>query len=279
MSDINTSDNIECLVFRLYGVMASWGNASAVGEERHSDSYPSKSAILGLLGAACGVKRDDPKWNEIANSYSIITSSYVGRFIKDYHTIETVGGNNKFESRFEELKVGRENRKSNTTLSYREYRCDSISFVAIKTLRENPPYELSELLTALKRPKYVLYLGRKSCPLSQPLDPKIIHVEDIIDTLSECNFLSIEDPLKKISKGKNYEFKKNYGFNEYYEKYRAKWGCNSSMIISWEGDLSGWPGLKDTINAHDSIVRRDQILSRTAWTYTNRVEHRYFQDK
>ena len=38
--------------------MASWGEI-AVGENRHTASYPSKSAIIGLLGAALGIKRDD----------------------------------------------------------------------------------------------------------------------------------------------------------------------------------------------------------------------------
>ena len=46
------------LVMRLYAPLASWGEI-AVGEVRHSANYPSKSALLGLLGAALGVRRDD----------------------------------------------------------------------------------------------------------------------------------------------------------------------------------------------------------------------------
>ncbi|MCV6614557.1 MAG: CRISPR-associated protein Cas5, partial [Cellvibrionaceae bacterium] len=47
---------MDYLVFRLYGAMASWGQP-AVGETRHSGTYPSKSAVTGLLGAALGIKR------------------------------------------------------------------------------------------------------------------------------------------------------------------------------------------------------------------------------
>ena len=46
------------LVMRLYAPLASWGEI-AVGEMRHSATYPSKSALLGLLGAAMGVQRED----------------------------------------------------------------------------------------------------------------------------------------------------------------------------------------------------------------------------
>ncbi|MGL4603678.1 MAG: CRISPR-associated protein Cas5, partial [Iodobacter sp.] len=46
------------LVFRLYGAMASFGEI-AVGELRHSAAYPSRSALLGLLGAALGIARSN----------------------------------------------------------------------------------------------------------------------------------------------------------------------------------------------------------------------------
>src|SRR6266699_2816470 len=48
----------EYLVFRLYGPMCSWGDI-AVGEVRPSTMHPSKSAILGLVAAALGLKRPD----------------------------------------------------------------------------------------------------------------------------------------------------------------------------------------------------------------------------
>ena len=46
------------LVFRLYGPMCSWGDI-AVGEVRPSTVHPAKSAILGLIAAALGIKRPD----------------------------------------------------------------------------------------------------------------------------------------------------------------------------------------------------------------------------
>ena len=46
------------LIFRLYAPLASWGEA-AVGETRPTATYPGKGAVLGLLGAALGIRRDD----------------------------------------------------------------------------------------------------------------------------------------------------------------------------------------------------------------------------
>src|SRR6185295_12377864 len=46
------------LVFRLYGPLASWGEV-AVGEVRPSNLHPTRSALLGLLGAALGLRRSD----------------------------------------------------------------------------------------------------------------------------------------------------------------------------------------------------------------------------
>jgi len=51
------------LVFQLYGPLASWGDI-AVGETRPSALTPSRSAILGLLAAALGLKRPDTAKSE-----------------------------------------------------------------------------------------------------------------------------------------------------------------------------------------------------------------------
>lgn len=56
------------LVFRLYGPIVSWGNI-AVGEYRPSDSFPTKSAIIGLISASFGFDRsEDGKISELVDS-------------------------------------------------------------------------------------------------------------------------------------------------------------------------------------------------------------------
>ncbi len=61
----------EYLVFRLYAPLASWGEA-AVGESRPTATYPGRGAIIGLLGAALGVRRDD---DEGSAGYAIASAS------------------------------------------------------------------------------------------------------------------------------------------------------------------------------------------------------------
>ena len=59
----------DLVVFRLYGPMAAWGDI-AVGEERPSFSYPTKSGVFGLLAAALGIGREeDDRHRDLAESF------------------------------------------------------------------------------------------------------------------------------------------------------------------------------------------------------------------
>ncbi len=44
------------LLFQLAGPLASWGEI-AIGEDRHSAPYPGRSAVLGILASALGIRR------------------------------------------------------------------------------------------------------------------------------------------------------------------------------------------------------------------------------
>jgi CRISPR system Cascade subunit CasD len=57
------------LLFRLYGPLAAWGDI-AVGEYRPSFAHPGKSAIIGLLAAALGIRRDKEEQKSLAESCS-----------------------------------------------------------------------------------------------------------------------------------------------------------------------------------------------------------------
>ena len=49
---------MDFLVFQLQGPMAAWGD-TAVGEFRPSLDAPGLSSLVGLLGAALGLRRED----------------------------------------------------------------------------------------------------------------------------------------------------------------------------------------------------------------------------
>nr|WP_284509571.1 CRISPR-associated protein Cas5 [Salinivibrio costicola] len=66
------------LVFRLYGPLASWGEP-AVGGDRPTSAYPSRSAVLGLLGAALGIKRMIRYSFQVCNKVYVSASNSVYR--------------------------------------------------------------------------------------------------------------------------------------------------------------------------------------------------------
>ena len=161
------------LLFRLYGPLASWGEI-AVGEWRHSAFYPSKSSLLGLLGAALGLERSaESAHAALAQHYRFAVQLLsAGCVLRDYHTTQLPEPQRKVvhRSRRQELlqaaKVG-------TLLSQREYRCDALAVVALEALAE-APYRLEQLAQALRYPQFPLYLGRKSCPLAAPTGARVV---------------------------------------------------------------------------------------------------------
>ena len=164
---------MDFLLFRLYGALASWGEI-AVGETRHSASYPSKSAIIGLVGAALGVKRSHSvKQQQLQDGYHLAVEVYSGgNLLRDYQTTQVPDSVGKFSyrTRRDELVLGKP--RLGTILSTREYRTDAMALVAVKAL-PGAPFSLDEIKKHLLKPKFHLYLGRKSCPLAAPLHPHI----------------------------------------------------------------------------------------------------------
>jgi CRISPR system Cascade subunit CasD len=180
------------LVFQLYGDMASWGDI-AVGEQRPSHPYPTKSAILGLLCAAQGITRhEDAAMVQLnAEVKMAIQLFHRGHFLTDYHTIQAapqVALKKKAYTRKEELEAlsryqAAGSGNSGTILSSREYRMEAYYRVALHADRD----VLKALETALKEPVFVPYLGRKACPLALPMAPQVIYVDTFEMSFGEYN--------------------------------------------------------------------------------------------
>jgi CRISPR system Cascade subunit CasD len=159
------------LTATLYAPLASFGGL-AVGERRTSEIRPTRSAIIGLLGAALGLDRaDEAAQAALAAGYGFATQTLAaGRPMTDYHTAQMPGrkGNKRFATRAAELAVPKQD--LNTVLTSRDYRVDAMFNLAI-WVRENAPYTLDDIAAAFRHPHYTLSLGRKSCPIGLPLAP------------------------------------------------------------------------------------------------------------
>lgn len=165
------------LVFRCYGPMVSWGDI-AVGEHRRSYAQPSKSAILGLVAAALGIRRDEEeRLRKLYESFGFaVCVESEGLPLRDYHTIQTPSASTgPHRTRREELAVDPE--KLNTLLSSREYRCDALSLAALWSTAKTE-WSLENVHNALREPHFTLYFGRKSCPPAYPLHPLVIDAAD-----------------------------------------------------------------------------------------------------
>jgi len=242
------------LVFRLYGPMAAWGEI-AVGETRRIASYPSKSALLGLVSAALGIRRDEQeRLDKLTCSFTFgVKLISAGTLLKDYHTIQVPDSVGKFifRTRRDELVMGKD--PPGTIISTREYRTDSLSVVAVRRV-QTASYTLEELKMALMRPTFHLYLGRKSCPPSLPLCPQIISTNGIKHALDSAVFPPIfpdknntQDLADRMIKSKTIR---------YY----------------WEDDAGD-------MEPEQIFERFDQPLNRKRWQFSPRMENMFIESK
>lgn len=174
------------LTFVAAAPLASFGDV-APGERRGSAGRPTRSGLLGLVAAALGLERDDrAALAAVTEGYGLACAVLPGATpLLDYHTVQTPRGTdlNRFSrghgrppaTRAEELAAGRHD----TLLSRRDYWCDVVVLAALWA-RHGAPHDLETLAQALRHPRFALYLGRKSCPLMLPLNPRVETAEDAV---------------------------------------------------------------------------------------------------
>lgn len=240
------------LIFRLYGPMASWGDI-AVGEVRPSYTHPSKSAVLGFVAAALRVDRcqeDEHRALAVAYGFAVRVDS-MGVPMVDYHSAQVPpsgSGRNRrtFATRREEL-YGQSKDKLKTILSRRDYRMDAISTAALWARVEKPPYALTEIQRALEQPGYVLYLGRKSCPLALPVEAQVITSASLCEAFKAARFAAF-NALRFLKP-------------------------SGTPALYWED------GADAGIPSQHIFERRDVPLSRRRWQFDVRREHQAPADK
>lgn len=227
------------LVFQLHGPMASWG-VDAPGEVRHTQEWPTRSALLGLLAAALGIRRDDEARLTAFNRHYqfLLCASESPRWARDYHTVQMPKEvrNARYFSRRGELDNPA---LLSALISRRDYYSDAWWMIAVSAT-PGAPWPLSQLQAALKQPAFSLYLGRKSHSLALPLAPLLMQgraAEVLNDALRHYqNTLSL--------------------LNIQLPKLQPEcW---------WEGEHEG-------MSATKILRRRDQPLSRQQWLFGERT--------
>jgi CRISPR system Cascade subunit CasD len=161
----------EFLTFALYAPMASFG-APAVGERRGTFERPSRSALLGLIGACLGLDRvDEPAQAALSAGYGVaVRAESAGLLLADYHTAQMppTRRGRRFATRAEELAAD----DLSTVLSRRDYRTDAWHLAAVWAY-PGARWSLEAIAAAMRQPVFTPSLGRKSCPLGLPLAPAV----------------------------------------------------------------------------------------------------------
>lgn len=232
------------LVFVLHGPMAAFGGV-AVGERRGGEGRPTRSALLGLLAAARGIERDDAAMlAAVEHGYGVaVRVDAPGRPLEDYHTAQVPAARRgvRHATRREELDAP----DPQTILSRRDYRTDALHSVAVWA-RDIPPVPLDDLAEALRRPRFVLSIGRKSCPLGLPPAPVVVTAPD---ALAAIEARPVPEPEQLV---------------------RARLRARPSLLAT---DPDGMPETAtDAAAGRWTEMRRDAVASRARWQFALRPE-------
>jgi CRISPR system Cascade subunit CasD len=139
---------VKTILLKMAGPLQSWGTRSHF-ETRHTDFYPSKSAMIGLLSACLGYKRDRQEDITALNELDFaVRIDRQGNLLRDYHTARKYKPNGDFERTYV------------TNRYYLEYA------VFVVALGHTDTARMDTIEEAVKNPYFQPFMGRRSLPLT-----------------------------------------------------------------------------------------------------------------
>ena len=171
---------MKTILLKFTGPLQSYGTSSHF-ETRYTDYYPSKSAVIGLLAACLGYRRDEAEnLRELSKLKFAVRIDQDGTLLRDYHIARS----------YNEKGV-----ESKTYVTNRYYLEDALFVVALSGMDEL----IDTLIEAIKTPYFQPFMGRRSLPV--PVDFFLgVSTEDILDSLRNLPWQAA--PWYKKKKGK-----------------------------------------------------------------------------
>lgn len=127
--------------------MQAYGTGSHF-ETRHTDLYPSKSSVIGMLAASLGYRRHQSQSiNQLNDLDFAVRVDQAGSLLRDYHTARKYKRDGKFDR---------------TYVTHRYYLEDAIFVVGLAHEDER---WIDQLSTALQHPYFQPFMGRRALPL------------------------------------------------------------------------------------------------------------------
>ena len=142
---------VRTLLLTLAGPQQAWGSRSRFAT-RGTERAPTRSGVLGLVAAALGMDRTDPLDRLVAIRFGVRVDQ-PGTVERDFQTSRTLDG------------------KTSMPLSQRYYLADAVFVVG---LQSDDEALLEEIRTAIRRPHYPLFLGRRAFPPAGPVPVAIV---------------------------------------------------------------------------------------------------------
>lgn len=160
---------LKTIILKFSGPLQSWGTNSHF-ETRHTDSYPSKSAVIGLIAAALGYRRDENEKIKKLNQLDFgVRIDQPGQLLSDYHTARSFNNKGNLDR---------------TYVTNRYYLEDAIFLVAIGHCDDD---WIDEILGGLRSPYFQMCMGRRSLPVPMDFIFKITE-DDVIHSLKNTDW-------------------------------------------------------------------------------------------
>lgn len=161
------------LALLLAGPLQAWGS-SARFARRTTENAPTKSGVLGLLAAAQGRTRETDL-SDLADLRFGVRVDQPGRRLRDYQTAHhgETGESMPVSARF--------------------YLVDAVFVAAV----EGDDALISALYDAVRRPYFLPYLGRRSCPPSAPIDIGVYPRGRVGEVLESVSWLASSHVRRK----------------------------------------------------------------------------------
>jgi CRISPR system Cascade subunit CasD len=138
---------VKTILLKFSGPLQSWGTSSHF-EARHTDFYPSKSAVIGIIAACIGYRRDEDRDIQRLNEINFATRvDWQGNLLMDYQTAHKYKENGEFDR---------------TYVTERYYLEDAVFLVAIS---HNDDALIGKIEKAFRSPFFQPFMGRRSLPL------------------------------------------------------------------------------------------------------------------